>query len=118
MTVGLKIRFGSPWPPEKQRYIEALGNLLRGSGDFIPKRPPDPLTSFRETWYGRKKQPISLRLDGWIIELTKMMAKQHEIPYQTILRIWIEEGLRRAVQDGIQEEEPSQAEGDSTEPRD
>ena len=65
---------------------------------------------FREAWHGRRKQPISLRLDGWIIELTKRMAQQHEMPYQAILRIWIEEGLRRAVLEGAEEEELSKEE--------
>lgn len=107
------MRFGSPWPPEKRLYIEALGNLIRGGGGAVPSPPPDPLVPFREAWNGRRKQPISLRLDGWVIELTKMMAQQHEMPYQGILRIWIEEGLRRAVIEGADEKE-SPGEEDAT----
>ena len=110
------MRFGSPWPREKRLYFEALGNFLRGAGGPIPERVPDPLTPFREASRGQQKKPISLRLDGWTIELTKMMAKQHEMPYQAILRIWIEEGLRRALQEGVQEEEPLQPDDSKAQP--
>ena len=111
-----KIRFGSPWPQEKRLYFEAFGNLLRGASGPIPERPSDPLTPFREAWRGQQKKPISLRLDGWIIELTKVMAKQHEMPYQAIFRIWIEEGLRRALQEGVQEEATLQPDDCKTQP--
>ena len=42
-----------------------------------------------------KKKMISLRLAGWEIERSKQIAKAKHIPYQALLRVWIDEGLRR-----------------------
>ena len=41
-----------------------------------------------------KKRMISLRLAEWQIEKSKQIAKREKIPYQVLLRQWIEEGLR------------------------
>ena len=46
------------------------------------------------------------------------MAKQHEMAYQAIFRIWIEEGLRRALQEGAQEEGALQPDDSKTQPVD
>ena len=43
-----------------------------------------------------KKRLISIRLAEWQIEKSKQIAKAHKIPYQTLMRKWIDEGLRGA----------------------
>jgi len=43
-----------------------------------------------------KKRLISIRLAEWEIERSKQIAKTRKIPYQTLLRQWIDEGLRAA----------------------
>ena len=41
-----------------------------------------------------KKKLISLRLAVWEIQAAKKIAKRKKIPYQTLLRQWIDEGLK------------------------
>ncbi|SRR5258708_22725077 len=43
-----------------------------------------------------KKRLISIRLAHWEIEQSKKIAKQRKMPYQTLLREWIDAGLRAA----------------------
>ncbi len=43
-----------------------------------------------------KKRLISIRLAQWEIDKSKQIAKIRKIPYQTLLRQWIDEGLRAA----------------------
>ena len=43
-----------------------------------------------------KKRLISIRLAQWEIEKSKQIAKIRKIPYQVLLRQWIDEGLRAA----------------------
>lgn len=43
-----------------------------------------------------KKRLISLRLSVWEIEQSKEAAKKMNVPYQTLMRQWIDEGLRKA----------------------
>lgn len=40
-----------------------------------------------------KKKLVSIRLAVWEIEESKKIAKQKKIPYQKLLRHWIDEGL-------------------------
>ena len=41
-----------------------------------------------------KKRLISLRLATWEIEKSKQIAKKKHIPYQALMRQWIDQGLR------------------------
>ncbi len=43
-----------------------------------------------------KKRLISIRLANWEIEKSKQIAKTRKIPYQTLLREWIDAGIRAA----------------------
>lgn len=43
-----------------------------------------------------KRRLISLRLSVWEIEQSKEAAKKMNVPYQSLMRQWIDEGLRRA----------------------
>ena len=43
-----------------------------------------------------KKRLISIRLAHWEIEKSKVIAKKRKMPYQVLIREWIDEGLRTA----------------------
>lgn len=42
-----------------------------------------------------KKRAISIRLANWEIELTKKIAKTKNIPYQRLMREWIDVGIKK-----------------------
>ena len=44
-----------------------------------------------------KRRLISLRLSVWEIEQSKEAAKKMHVPYQTLMRQWIDEGLRKVL---------------------
>jgi hypothetical protein len=48
-----------------------------------------------------------LRVDEYLLELTQEVARQHGLRYQGVIRLWIEEGLRRAIQEGAEDPDPS-----------
>jgi len=41
------------------------------------------------------KKPVTLRLEPQQIAAAKRLARQKSVPYQTLLRMWIAEGLRK-----------------------
>jgi predicted DNA binding CopG/RHH family protein len=43
----------------------------------------------------RRKQLISIRLENWQIRLAKATASREKIPYHTVIRRWIDEGIRK-----------------------
>ena len=43
-----------------------------------------------------KKRLISIRLAEWEIQKSKEVAKKRNIPYQVLLREWIDDGIRAA----------------------
>jgi predicted DNA binding CopG/RHH family protein len=45
-----------------------------------------------------KRKLISIRLAEWEIEKSKQIAKKKKVPYQSLLRHWIDEGLRAEFQ--------------------
>jgi len=45
----------------------------------------------------RKKQLVSLRLEKRQIELAKQIARRKTIPYQALIRTWIEEGIQKEL---------------------
>jgi len=51
----------------------------------------------REKISGRRdvKKMLSLRLDKELIDMTKVIARRKAIGYQTLMRMWIAEGIRR-----------------------
>ena len=48
-----------------------------------------------------------MRVDEDLLELTQEVARQHGWRYQAVIRLWIEEGLRRAIQEGVEDPDPS-----------
>jgi hypothetical protein len=93
--------FGSVVPPERRKYLEALDHCVRNPRGPLPARPWDPLYAYRETFGRRRKKPISVRIDAWVLDLIKAMADQHGMGYQTVLRMLAEEGLSRAMREGV-----------------
>ncbi|MBI5399852.1 hypothetical protein HZB07_04480 [Candidatus Saganbacteria bacterium] len=45
----------------------------------------------------KQKRLLTLRLEKGQIEAAKLIASQKSIPYQTLLRMWIMEGINREV---------------------
>jgi uncharacterized protein (DUF4415 family) len=95
-------RFASPVPREWRAYYRAIQEWFeRGTGPAA-ERPEDPLRPFRDASKGKSRRKlISLRLDHHLLELTKEVARQHDLRYQAVIRLWIEEGLRRAIREGV-----------------
>ena len=93
-------RFAPPDPPEWSAYYASVRHRFEsGSGPPI-KRPDDPLQPFRDANESGPRKPISIRVDHDLLALTKELARQHGLPYQVVIRVWIEEGLRRAIRGG------------------
>ncbi|MBI2468639.1 MAG: hypothetical protein HYV62_12640 [Candidatus Rokubacteria bacterium] len=42
------------------------------------------------------KKPVTLRLEPQQIAAAKLVAREKSLPYQTLLRMWIAEGLAKA----------------------
>lgn len=42
-----------------------------------------------------RKRLVAIRLANWEVEKSKQLAKIKKIPYQRLMRQWIDEGLRR-----------------------
>ncbi len=105
-----KIRFGSPWAPEWRDYFRELDDwFFGGRGGSAPEGPLDVLEPFRQAW-GHPPPPkrlVSIRVDEWLLALVKEMGRQVGMPYQEIVRIWMEDGMRRALTDGLREPEPT-----------
>jgi len=102
-------RFASPVPQDWRIYYRALQQWFqKGSGPDV-ERPEDPLRPYRDAAKGksRRRKLISLRVDEHLLELTKEVAHQHELRYQVVIRLWIEEGIRRAIREGVDDPDKS-----------
>ena len=97
------LRFGSALSREVRDYNEAVDDWWCGRRPGpAPAAPFDLLEPFREAWGYQPKKPISLRVDQWLLALVKEMAVKTQTPYQEIFRIWLEDGMRRALKDGLE----------------
>ena len=95
--------FAHPEPPEWRAYYSAIRRRFE-NGTGQPIEPPnDPLRAFVDATARSRKRLISIRLDEDLLVLTKELARQHRLPYQAVIRVWIEEGLRRAIREGADE---------------
>jgi predicted DNA binding CopG/RHH family protein len=82
---------------EAAEYFET--HSVAGVWDRLPKEQPVKLAaalakSIRER-HARAKRPISLRLVPEQIAAAKRIAAAKSVGYQTQLRMWIAEGIRR-----------------------
>ena len=100
-------RFASPVARERRAYFRALHQWFHtGSGPPV-EAPDDPLRPYREAHPGRRRKLISLRVDEYLLKLTQEVALQHDLRYQAVIRLWIAEGLRRAIREGVEDPDPS-----------
>jgi len=106
-----EINFGSPYSRESQEFFRATQEWFETRIGPLPKVKPDPLEPYIRGYIGVKKRQISIRIEGWILALTKQMAKQHKMSYQKILQIWMAEGLRRAVREGAEGKQNNESYG-------
>lgn len=87
------IPLASPVDPATEERLRASLAFLTGQGG---PPTPDVLEAFRRGRRSRKL--ISIRIDVWMLDLTKAVAKRHRMGYQHVVRMWIEQGLRRSVE--------------------
>ena len=97
----------SPVAKDRREYYRAARDWFqKGTGAFVEK-PVDPLQRYLDAHPSRRKKLISIRVDEELLELTREVARQHNLRYQAVIRIWIQEGLRRSIQEGPEDPEPS-----------
>jgi len=82
---------------EAAEYFET--HSVAAAWDGLPESPPGKVSSalgrqIRER-HGRAKTAISIRLGADQIGAAKEIAAQKSVGYQTQLRMWIAEGIRR-----------------------
>jgi len=72
---------------------------VAGLWDQLPEGKPVKLSAALEKTirdrHARAKSPISIRLEPEQIAATKQIAAAKSVAYQTQLRMWIAEGIRR-----------------------
>ena len=72
--------------------------------DELPEAKPAKLSAGLEARirerHARTKSPISIRLEPEQIEAAKRVAAGKSVAYQTQLRMWIAEGIRREGKSG------------------
>jgi predicted DNA binding CopG/RHH family protein len=82
---------------EAAEYFET--HSLAGVWDQLPQgqrvKPSTALTKLIRERHARAKSPISLRLVPEQIAAAKKIAAAKSVGYQTQLRMWIAEGIRR-----------------------
>jgi len=82
---------------EAAEYFER--HSVAGVWDRLPQARPakasPALTRAIRERHARAKSPISLRLDPEQIAAAKHIAASKSVGYQTQLRMWIAEGIRR-----------------------
>src|SRR5712692_8409232 len=82
---------------EAAEYFEA--HSVAGVWDHLPKgqrvKPSAALAKAIRERHARAKSPISLRLVPEQIAEAKRIAAEKSVGYQTQLRMWIAEGIRR-----------------------
>jgi hypothetical protein len=83
--------------PEAAEFFES--HSVAGVWDQLPEAPrakPAPALAGRiRDRHARAKSPISLRLASEQIAAAKRIAAAKSVGYQTQLRMWIAEGIRR-----------------------
>jgi hypothetical protein len=82
---------------EAGEYFES--HSVAGLWDHLPEAPPakpsPALAKKIRDRHTRAKSPISLRLTAEQIAAAKRVATAKSVGYQTQLRMWIAEGIRR-----------------------
>jgi predicted DNA binding CopG/RHH family protein len=96
-------------PPSKERlpkfrsddeaaeYFEthSVANIWDRMRETTPAKPSKKLAKNIQDRHRQAKSPISIRLDAHQIAVAKKIAAAKSVGYQTQLRMWIAEGIRR-----------------------
>jgi predicted DNA binding CopG/RHH family protein len=87
---------------EAAEYFEAhsIADIWDQLPEVRPAKPVPALMKKIHERHARAKSPISIRLAPEQIEATKHIAAKKSVGYQTQLRMWIAEGIRREAKRG------------------
>lgn len=82
---------------EAAEYFEthSVANIWDQLAEATPARPSKKLAKRIQERHRQAKSPISIRLDADQIAVAKKIAAAKSVGYQTQLRMWIAEGIRR-----------------------
>jgi predicted DNA binding CopG/RHH family protein len=47
-----------------------------------------------------RKRLLTIRIEGWMVDRAKKIAKEKRIPYQRLLREWIGQGMQHELRSG------------------
>ena len=47
-----------------------------------------------------RKRLLTIRIEGWMVDRAKKIAREKRIPYQRLLREWIGQGMRKDLESG------------------
>ncbi len=96
---------GPPWTELRARRLKQAEEFLLGKGPR-PQHESDLLDVFRYATLQRKRKiAVSLRMDEWVIGITKAISKKHGVGYLHCYKLWIEDGIRRALEEGLKAKE-------------
>ncbi len=83
------------------RYYDTRGVLGEVEGGLVEFALDEELrTRILEGKRGRRLQNISIKLDPALIIALRRVATTKAIPYQTLIRQWLAEGVRRELRLG------------------
>ena len=87
---------------EAADYFEShsIANVLDQLPDEAPIKLTPALSKQIRERHARNKAPISIRLEPDQIAAAKKIANAKSLGYQTQLRLWISEGIRREAKPG------------------
>lgn len=99
-------RFAAPLSPEWRAYFRGIVDYFQLGQGSCPERREDPLQPFRDAKVKPRRRLISIRVDEDLLEITKELARQHGLRSQAVIRLSIQEGLRRAIREGVDDPDP------------
>jgi predicted DNA binding CopG/RHH family protein len=84
---------------EAAEYFEthSVANIWDQLAEATPAKPSKKLAKRIQDRHRQAKSPISIRLGAEQIAAAKKIAAAKSVGYQTQLRMWIAEGIRREV---------------------
>lgn len=65
--------------------------------DEVLELAPDLARKIRER---SRKRLLTIRIEGWMVDRAKKIAREKRIPYQRLLRDWIGQGMRDELRTG------------------
>ncbi len=65
--------------------------------DEVLELAPELAKKIRER---SRKRLLTIRIEGWMVDRAKKIARERRIPYQRLLREWIGQGMRAEMRSG------------------